>query len=258
MANISDALGRIKIEGDWSTMNIEALIYLLQTQSSPSDYCIYINEDFNEVFEELSCQNEINFNGSGRWCFEANLKYLHNWSIIDEDRWNHISKDYRWNRISNGYKINYNDYLELRDWLFQQMYMKQLKIVWEFVDMDPAMDWLSKLTGEHKVLHSNGTYTLEYTRTSGEDYDCNLKTYTELLKTYDADMGMISDAVDSILHVYDKPKSFKDKLKKLIEAHPTWYNISVNPYYDSIEELPEELQETLKTIFVEVKDGNSK
>lgn len=74
MANISNAKGIIKLEGDWREGEIALLTkYLEGFDREGGDYGIEFYEGFDPVKEILLANKEYSFYGSGRWSMAATI-----------------------------------------------------------------------------------------------------------------------------------------------------------------------------------------
>ena len=245
MANISDAYGKMYLEGDWNENDIYNLACILL----PRQDAVY-NTSFNLLCDKplsketlqtmvklLLSGEQLEFFGTGRWTFECNLECLHDWSIM---------KDYSRKDIEKF--LDPEKYMEIRQALFESMYNKNLKIFWDFIDLEPGWGVLYKQLGSHYV---NEEKILTYEKVSGTSYECNLKNYC--LVFCEGDTYRLSEQVLNILKALKiDSKLWIDKVCELITKHESWYDLEEGVEYDK-DEIPEAL---IKDIQVMVNGTN--
>jgi len=233
MANISDAYGKMYLEGDWNKDDIYNLACVLL----PFQDAVY-NTSFNLLYEDslsketlqtmvdlLLTEKQLDFYGTGRWAFECNLEYLYDWSIIDDYSRKDIEKF-----------LDPEKYMEIRQALFESMYNKNLKIFWDFTDLEPGLGVFYQQLGYHFV---NEEKILTYEKVSDTGYECNLKNYC--LVFCEGDTYRLSDQVLDILKALKiDSKLWLDKVCELITKHESWYDLGEGVEYDK-DEIPEAL-----------------
>lgn len=238
MANISDAIGSLSLEGDWTDKQKEMFVYVLTSQTYISDYTICLPNSFEETLKDLIECDSLGFSANGRWAFACNLEYLNNWSMSSQERWDFIMK-----YIEEEHQISYETYLQIRKQLFKDMYNHNLKFVWEFVDMDPCTDWMCSCVGEHNVILEDEEYKLVYTESSADYHDCNLKNYSYY---YEYGDELLFEYVQYILNNADEEQI--ENTVSLIKQHPTWYDIGIYNIYNDEKDISQELLTILKEL----------
>lgn len=258
MANISDALGTLYLEGPWTNKQKEMLVYVLMSQNDNSDYTICLPNSFEETLKDLIECDSLGFSATGRWSFTYNLDVLHKWSLLPQERWDFIME-----YIEEEHQISYETYLQVREQLLKEMFEHDLKIAWEFADTDPGLDWMCTCEGLHIVTFDGKDYTLTYLEQNTKYYDCNLKNYCDL---YDYGDDLLYEHTHEILTIYHKELKLENNhtiiakdIVNMIKQHPTWFDITVFPYFAAKDNIPVKLREALEKYFKE-KDlyGNSK
>lgn len=257
MANISDALGTLYLEGPWTDRQKTMFIYVLMSQDDNSDYSIHIG-DFKAALKDLLECNSLGFSANGRWSFTYNLKALHNWSVSSQERWDKIME-----QTKSDYKISYDSYLETRQELLKEMFEHDLKIAWEFVDTDPGLDWMCTCKGLHIVTFDGKNYILTYLEQNAEYCACNLKNYCDL---YNYDDDLLYERVHEILAIYNKELELENNhtiivndIVNIIKQHRAWYDIKAFSYFGKKEDIPKRLLKVLENYFKEKGlYGNSK
>jgi hypothetical protein len=243
MANISDAHGTFVLQGNWEPDHIKVWLYILHTQTT-GDYAIYLDtSDFQKGLDQLlKDDHSMAFSAFGRWAFAGNLTSLQDWSRIDKERWD--------NEINIGlpmeYKIDYEDYLVLVDWLYKEMYSKELIVLWDYYDMEPGCDFMITVTGIHAVRLSQteqDKYLLMYSEDVQDGWDCNLKNYCEHFTG--GDYEALDELIVQVANLYALDKDKHQSIETLIKSHETWYDISVYPWYEKKMDLPSDLRYAL-------------
>lgn len=250
MANISDALGTLYLEGPWTDRQKVMLTYVLMSQNDGSDYSINI-ADFKAVLKDLLECNSLGFSANGRWSFTYNLKALHNWSVSSQECWDKIME-----HTELDYKISYDLYLEMRQELLKEMFEHDLRIVWEFADTDPGLDWMCTCKGSHIVTFDGKNYTLTYLEQNVKFCACNLKNYCNLYN-YD-DIDLLYERAREILAIYCEELKLENDhitivndIVNIIKQHRTWYDIGVFSYFNKKEDIPKRLLKVLENYFKE-------
>ncbi len=249
MANISDALGTLYLEGPWTDRQKVMLTYVLMSQDDNSDYSIY-TKDFETILKNLLECNSLGFSATGRWSFTYNLKALHDWSVSSQERWDKIME-----QTEADYKISYDLYLEMRQELLKKMFEHDLKIAWEFADTDPGLDWMCTSAGLHIVTFNGKNYTLTYLEQDTEYYTCNLKNYCDL---YNYGDDLLYERAHEILTIYHEELKLENDhttiandIVNIIKQHRTWYDIGVLSYFNKKEDIPKRLLKVLENYFKE-------
>lgn len=222
MANISSALGKVYINGDWTEKNIKSLIYLLSTQDIGYDYSMYFAEDFEYKLKQLKKYKYLNFNASGKWFFANNLEQLQNWSYLSKEQWTN--------------KLNYNKYLKLRLELFKDMYNNDLKLIWEYNDMEGGVQTITYEEGYHYVDENND---LKYKEIVLKEYEYTLINECNI---YYNNTDSLDNYLEGIKDFYELTKEQIVNLKTAILNDPSWFNISAEPI---VEILPAELKKLI-------------
>lgn len=233
MANISDAYGKMYLEGDWNEddiYNLACVLLPFQDVVYNTSFDLFYDETLSKetvytMVKSLLLEKQLKFFGTGRWSFQCNLTYLHDWSIIDD-----------YNREVIKKFLDPEKYMELRQALFESMHNKNLKVFWYFTDLEPGWDLLYQQLGFHFV---NEEKILTYEEANTKHYECNLKNYC--LVFCEGDTYRLSTQVLDILKALKiDSKLWIDKVCELITKHKSWYDLNEGVEYDK-DEIPEEL-----------------
>ena len=255
MANISDATGIINIEGQWTEDQIKSLSYVLYFQNAFGDYGFqFIN--FDEVYQALIKERSLLFTGTGRWSFTSNLQFFNDWTDLSKDSFEFISKNLRPEE-----QISYDQYYKHRMDTIKALTSKDRSLDIVFADYEPGVDMAYQATGSIVSSISYDTTTkevdsrFEYLEASVQEYNCNLKFYTDYILQGDLERlwnvchSIITKHYRDFLHTYKE--SAIDKLIEFVMKHPEWYNL-VDSDYEELEYVPEEIQNFLSNM---VKGG---
>jgi hypothetical protein len=246
MANISDAHGAVYLEGVWIPEQIKAIAYILFTQETGYYNTIWDTSIFKEFEEGLQKEFSATFVGNGRWAFASNLEYLNSWYKIGKERWD---KDIK-NNLNSNDMLEYDDYLQLAQWVIDQMAEHELKLLWEYMDMETGCQFMCSVTGTHVSVFDPGELrqVLQYTENVVESWDCNLKNQCE--QFFEGEYDILYEVVDNIIRLYKLPQTLGSAIEALIKGHETWYNIPAYPYYEKKTDLPISLR---KAILLRIK-----
>jgi hypothetical protein len=255
MANISDATGIINIEGQWTEDQIKSLSYVLFFQNAFGDYGFQFM-NFDDVYQSLIKERSLPFTGTGRWSFTSNLQYFNEWTDLSKDSFKFINKN-----LQSEEQITYDQYYKHRMNTMKALTSKDRSLDIVFADYEPGADMAYQATGSIVSSISYDTTTkevnskFEYLEASVQQYDCNLKFYTEYILQGDLERlwnvchFIITNHYPDFLNAYKE--SSIDKLIEFVMKDPQWYDL--NDYiYDELEQVPEEIQNFLSNM---VKGG---
>ena len=247
MANMSDAHGYLYLEGEWQPQQIKKLAYILYVQDF-LHYNIHFSADFQDFENRLQSEFGAPFSGAGRWHFGNNLDSLKYWYEVGEKDWNKriifpLALD----------MITYDEYLKMARELFNDMAVYNLKLVWEYMDLEPGCDFLIACIGEHVSSFDSeiSGNTLNYTENVVQGYDCNLKNQCEIF--LECDYDHLYEVIYTIMDFYKLPDKFKNILEELIMQHDTWYDLPAYPYFEKKTHLPTKLRKDVIKLIKEDK-----
>lgn len=246
MANISEAAGTFNLIGDWSKEDIRALSFMLYRHNF-FNYNTYTRDCVQEVYEDLLEEKTISFSGSGRWSYYINLERLYDWALLsDNEEWKSLDAD----KGELAGEENFSAYNELFQKLLVSMHEKKLELSIEYADYEGGCDFLVKVNATLVSVFNLSTskYELEI-HAGNEDYEANLKNY-ELV--FDTDMtDTLRDVAQSCVE-FIKGETFKpedvDAVFNMIEKHENYYGLTVYPWFEEAEELPEKLFDDAKKL----------
>lgn len=251
MANNSEAFGDFWITGDWNREEVRSLLYVLRTLDGCNYYtsipdlddydgAYKIQEDFTkaiDAFENVVSRlldgHRIAFQGCGRWSMVTNMESLWYWS----------SGSHAISNIS-GY-VKADEYEKRRVDLIASMTSKKLTLAWSFKDAEGGCGFIYDELGHHEP-DDNGQGELVYRSDHTQYHDYNLMNYCDVM--YEGDKEILGEAAWNIAEELGlNPSLWTDKICKVIEQHPTWYNLMPYGSYEYLEEIPEELGEAIMT-----------
>lgn len=247
MANISDAKGTLTLRGRWTSKDIEALSYVLHFHRYCGDYPMYFKETIDEIYTTLSSDLVISFYGCGRWSLFTNIERLFDWIKLERfDQFKELSAAKE--HLSSYNKLS--TYNKMIDRLKFKLTRNRIKLLWDYVDYEPGCELLChacllQVFKQEPDLNYTSVFIADYT----VGPEATLKNYCALFEESIEDH--VLDAVYSIFNVYsiaiDADKI--NELVKLISEDTDLYEIRVNPYYDSEEEMSESLVKLCREFF---------
>ena len=247
MANISDAKGTLTLRGPWKSKDIEALSYVLYFHRYSGDYSMHFKETIDEIYTTLYADRVISFYGCGRWSLTTNIERLFDWIKLERfDQLKELSAAKE--HLSSYNKLS--TYNKMIDDLKFKLTRNMIRLLWDYVDYEPGCDFLChayllQIFKQEPDLNYTSVFILDHF----DDYESTLKNYCGLFEESIEDH--VLDAVYSIFNVYSIAID-ADKINKLVELiceDTDLYEIRVNPYYDSEEDMSESLVKLCRKFF---------
>ena len=213
MANISDAKGIIKLEGDWREGEIALLAkYLEGFAIGGGDYGIDFYEGFDSVNEILLANKEYPFYGTGRWSMAATIG----------------------SRFENQ-KVN-------SDELVKAMKDKDLHFKFSYMDLETGMVFLVRCT-DLITVGSEGLSLIQ----DCQDLDYTMRTLVDEDFWSDEEIeSNMGDAFEGFL--MQDGKDFNEFIGRVTDVV---YNKMLDtmqpyPYYETLADVPAELHDLVK------------
>jgi hypothetical protein len=221
MANLSDAKGKLILNGDWSASDRLLLYYILCCCSrEQSDYGIHFyGGDFDTLFDSLVVAKEpsIPFIGYGAWTFSATLEKYFSFTWL-------LKEPYYTTHHKRILSFSYEDFLSRVSMFFYRLACcyTDMSITFEFVDYEPGAGILDEKTIEISFFIKSPSFTEienEYTQffpmssslrfpsypiiieqrfitTQEEYYEINLANYVRLFECNLDDVFNVSNLID--------------------------------------------------------------
>ena len=227
MANLSIAKGRLVLEGDWSALDIDALIITLKKTESWGYDITLIGETHTEKHKKLTKDGAIDFSGTGRWSFHNNLFYLYSWLVNAE--------------VKPG-----ENYFKAFNTLMKTITEKDLVMRWEYTDCEGGNDFIKVAVGEHRKGFNYPEIIL-YSELYSEVYPFSLRSYFDNVLN-GKDDGTVEETAEFLAEAVDLDLDF---VYNTIMKHPTFYGLPLWDYEFEVSELDEEL---LKDLGLAVQD----
>lgn len=249
MANVSDAVGVIRLEGDWDDKDVAVLGYMFAVHSignytTQLDFARY-EELYHEVKHNKGINDyEVGFFAAGRWAYYTNVERFVDWAkeANIQPIWKHTQET-----IPKTFpKLTLEQYMHSIDVLLDRMHTENLKISWDYWDMDTGMDFIVYvITEAYAVRDEEGTLKWAQSENVIESYSANLYNYVNY---YDGGTGtdMINYIAANIHDLY--PNLNVTDIFSAIVQHPDYHGLCPYPYYDTIDELPDSLNDALQAL----------
>lgn len=261
MANISEATGYFQLIGDWTREQATNFAYMLYTvEHAATDYTTNTHLSFDKLVDELSftrqqgqhiTRTKIPFEGFGRWAFSSNLENFQHWTDINKERW----KSEILPSITPSFKITFEEYDQRRLQMIRDFAKHKLKVFWQYVDMEPGVNYLGKIEGymscsfEYSTVDHTNEYILKFIIKNSEDYECTLRNQCILIENDTQRLFQIAEGLRKVYKL-DKDISIITKIFNTIYEHPTWYDLPAYANIETLEDVPDALH---KAIFKMVK-----
>lgn len=242
MANQSEVVGKIYIEGtcpDFVYMKLAQ--YLIGAQGVfEYGYDLVSGWTVSSLVKAFKDNDIVEFWGVGRWSYMTNLKSFHYWST-DQGEGNF---DDTQQMLPEEEKISFAEYTKLCLEILDLMREYNLKIIWDFKDFDAGCLMLYEaVVGLVPDIQDNEP-TLIPIEYSSIGYDCTIHNYMQLFELSPCDLwdGCLNSFVENITEWYTLTDVQWDQLLDAIVAHPTSYGLQPYAWFETKDELPDELR----------------
>lgn len=235
MANLSETLGTITLEGRW--LKRDALIL------KRFFFGLYVAGEYNirlvdlqetDTILKLIQHESVPFNGTGYWSMSNTLSKIKLLIYGLETSLENNMKNFFGKRT-----FTYNQYMESIEQLKHVMFERGLRITFNFFDIESGCNFLQEVAGDLQVIKVNEQLEFIFEESSVDNYDCNLKNYVNFM--LESDDPYLDEIVSDIVKMSPNKPEYT-QVKNLILKHNTWYDLPSFPSINLFEELPEELQ----------------
>lgn len=231
MANISDACGTIKLEGDWGKDEAIMLSYFIDAAWATTwDYGMYLPHDTLVIADKL-LKGGFSFYGSGRWSFEntlkSNVRHLEPYGTI----------------VGQGRTITIEEFNSMYLLLAKTMKEKDLQFTVEYADMEVGVGYLGE---GYMSFESTGKYITE----TSYDFDEYEATLSNRIAIFNLTFEDVSDIMCSAFDGYEGEYEITgDTIEELVErAMDGRIDFPMSPYYVFDDDMPEEVLEVIRYV----------
>lgn len=235
MANISDAYGSVRLEGDWGRDEAIMLAYFIDAAwATKGDYGMYIMDSTLDVADNL-LNDRFTFSGSGRWNFENTLinavEHLEPYGSI----------------VGEGRTITLEEFNSMYLLLANTMKEKHLTFTVEYADMETGSDFIGE---GYVVFESNGTQIL-----ADENNFNELETsLTNRINLYSLTEDDVVDIMGSAFECYEGDHSITtEAIEEIAEKAMTGeLHFPMSPWFDNDDYISAEVLEIIKKHAIEI------
>lgn len=231
MANISDAVGKIILKGDWGKHEAIMLAYLIEAvwNNHGGDYGIYCDTNMLEVANKL-LTNQYSFFGSGRWNLETTLIN----SMDRLDFTGEVGKD-------KGRGITGEEFKALYKMLIKSMHEKDLEFQVEYNEMEIGAHFI----GRGVVSWNSDGERIKPSDSYFDEIEQTLKARIDL---FDLGYEDVYDIMYNALYsLFEKGEVTDDIIAEITGlAMRDEIYLPMDPYFEDESDLPEVIREMIK------------
>jgi hypothetical protein len=235
MANISDAYGSVRLEGDWGRDEAIMLAYFIDAAwVTKGDYGMYVADSTLDVADHL-LNDRFTFSGSGRWNFENTLidaaEHLEPYGSI----------------VGEGRTITVEEFNSMYLLLAKTMKEKHLKFTVEYADMETGSDFIGE---GYVVFESTGTQILPGENNFNE-LDTSLTNRINLFSLTESD---VNDIIYSGFDCYEGDHTITpEAISELaLMAMSGKLDFPMSPWFDNDDYISAEVLEVIKKHAIEI------